>query len=175
MKASLTTFLACTLLLLLTTTHAQSQNLPEPGNWTFEIGLIPLGDQPVEFSHFRLRTFRSNDVAYRLGADFRMMSQELPNGDRETHIDFMVAPGIEKHFYQSDRISAYYGAEIGVRYRSADEQLDAALNAIAGVDIHFLSRLYTGVEIGYGFHFNNDGDFGLGTLVFPAYRLGIRL
>jgi hypothetical protein len=174
MKSTILTIFTAILLLGLSTTPLQAQQLPDPGDWTFEIGIIPLGDQPIEFSHVRLRTFRSTDTAYRLGANFRLMSESLPNDERETNIEFMVAPGIERHFYQDDRISAYYGAEIGIRYASSNEELNAAFNALAGVDVHFLDRLYSGIEIGYGLNFNNDGDIYMGTLTFPAYRLGFR-
>lgn len=153
---------------------AQAQVLPEPESWTFEVGVNPLADEPVFIDRIRVRNFDSHDVAYRLGADLRLISTVQPDDSRHSDFRVAVAPGIEWHALQYERISAYYGAEAVVRYNSAGSRFGVDLNALAGVDVHFLERFYAGAEVGYGLQTDLSGvDVLLGGFAFPGYRVGV--
>ena len=68
------------------------------------------------------------------------------------------------------------------------EHFGIGINALAGLDIHFLQRLYTGLEVGYGFDVRSSLDeerngntierdgrqVVLGSFFYPRFRLGIR-
>lgn len=162
------------ILLLAFPDRAQAQVLPEPDSWTFEVGFNPMSDNPVVFERIRVRNFDEQQVAYRMGADIRILSSVQPDDTRHTDLRLAVAPGIEWHVIQYERISAYYGAEAVIRYASPDNRFGVDLNALAGVDVHFLERFYAGAEVGYGLHTDWSGvDFLLTGFAFPGYRVGV--
>ena len=183
--------------------HSHSQELPTADDRTFEITIAPFEGSPVSFNQFRLRSFQSTDTAWRLRADIDYESRRTGENQRRSRLDLEVAPGIEWHAFQLDRISAYYGAELGLRYRTSRDEISAEivnrnnnpagffgvdLNALAGLDLHFLQRLYTGVEVGYGIRFTNyldqqvndqdvevdRRDLDIRTMAQPRFRLGFR-
>ncbi len=199
-------FISSILMLAICIAGAQfsyAQELPDAGDRTFEVTVAPFDGSPVSFGEFRLRSFQSTDSAFRLRADVDYESRRTGENQRRSRLMLEVAPGIEWHAFQYDRLSVYYGAELGLRYRTSRDQISADitnrnnnpagffgvdLNALAGLDLHFLQRLYTGVEVGYGIRFTNyldqeindqdvevnRRDLDIGTFAQPRFRLGFR-
>ncbi len=181
----------------------QAQQLPAAGDRTFEIGITPLGNNPVNFDQFRLRSFQNSDTAYRLRVDIYYESERTGEHRRDSRFDIELAPGIEWHALQQDPLSVYYGAEVGLRYRTSRQQVSEDItnintnpngffgvdvNALVGFDLHFLQYLYTGAEVGYGIRFTNyldqevndqdvevdARDFYLRRIAYPRIRLGMK-
>lgn len=190
------------LLLLCNLNTASAQDVAGSGDRTFEIGVTPFSDNPVSFNQFRLRTFPDDNTAYRTRGAITYQSDREDEDRRTSNFQLNLAPGIEWHFFSHDRISVYYGAELPISYRTTrrerDDETDRnydgngffglGLNAITGMDMHFLQRLYTGIEVGYGLNYRSylDAEIGgedvdidratftLGTFAFPNFRFGIR-
>lgn len=196
--------LISTLVLLFLWNHnpAVAQDVAGSGDRTFEIGVTPFSGNPISFNQFRLRTFPDDNTAYRVRGAITYQSDREDEDFRTSSFQLNVAPGIEQHFFSYNRISLYYGAELPISYRTTrreredetDKNYDGegffgiGLNAITGMDMHFLQRLYTGIEVGYGLNYRSflDAEIGgedididrstftLGTFAFPNFRLGIR-
>lgn len=100
---------------------------------------------------------------------------------KESSFGWEIAPGIEKHFAGTDRLSPYVGAELRVAGKSttvteesrvANDKIETVtsknfeqggflalgLNLIAGADFYFAKKVYLGGEFGYGFGFTSFSD-----------------
>lgn len=193
----------CTLLfLLINFQNADAQNLPSSGDKTIELMIAPFSSSPISFNEFRFRMFRSQDMALRARGDIYYTSDRMDEDNKDTEFYIALAPGIEWHVLQDERYSVYYGAELELALRTSrqhrgdetnknmngDDYFGFALNALAGIDFHFLERLYTGIELGYGLSFrsyrdaevngnvieNDASDFYLGRFASSRFRLGFR-
>lgn len=182
--------------------NVEAQMLPASEDRTFEITMSPFAANPVSFTEFKMRMFQSEDMALRVRADLNYSSNRVDEDERSSQFYIMVAPGVEYHTLQSERLSVYYGGELGLQFRTSRVHMDdvtnknvnnndlfgIGVNAFAGLDIYFLERLYTGVEVGYGLTFIsyldaeiNDNvmdddrrDITLNRNLNPRFRFGIK-
>ena len=89
-----------------------------------------------------------------------------------------LAPGIEKHFGGTHRLSPYIGATLPIGMRSSKQETEnyiangttsnlrsgdrsnfnIGLTGLAGVDYYFAPRFYTGFEVGLGLRYTNYND-----------------
>ena len=181
---------------------ADAQSLPESGDKTFEITTSPFSASPISFNELRLRTFQSEDRALRLRGLIEYARDRFNEDNYDTEFFISLAPGMEWHSAQHERISLYYGAELPISYRTTREHRDnvtnknvsggeffgLGLNAIAGVDLHFLNSFYAGVEVRYGIQYrsgldaevsgetlqNDSSDFTFTNSAIPRFRLGVK-
>lgn len=188
--------------ILLNSNEASAQQVAESGDRTFEVGVTPFSSSPVSFNQLRLRMFQADDTAYRVRGFVNYQSERAHENRRDSRTDINLAPGIEWHFFNYENISLYYGAELPLSYRTSrsfreDETwkntnpigfFGVGVSALAGMDLHFLQRLYTGLEVNYGLNFRSyfDQEAGdqtqeidaneltLGPNAYPNFRLGIR-
>lgn len=203
MKNLITIVAALSLTFLLGDVNITSaQQIAESGDRTFEVGVTPFSSSPVSFNQLRLRSFQSDDTAYRIRGFVNYQSERQNEDRRDSRVDINAAPGMEWHFFNYENISLYYGAELPLSFRTSrsfrgDETwrntnpngfFGIGVSALAGMDLHFLQRLYTGVEVNYGLNFRTyfDQEVGdqtqdvdanqltLGPNAYPNFRFGIR-
>ncbi len=162
------------------------------GENNVEVLFSPLGGNPIGINGIKYRKFTSATTAIRgtvflgfnsskdLSTDFDGTElRELEATSNE--FNFSIAPGIERHFVGTDRLSPYYGAEVILGFatmRDAEEQLSLedpaditivetettngsltfGANAFAGVDYYFADNIYLGFEFGFGLAFTTNFD-----------------
>ncbi len=159
---------------------------PVAGDKTLEVQFAPLGGTPISIGGIRGRMFTTANSAYRLNAFLGYTSEsnitqnedadadQEQLKDKETSFTIALAPGIEKHFPGTSRISPYIGAELPLAWNTsanksevqvADEvewsktkngYFEIGLNALAGVDFYFTKSLYLGTEFGFGMQYHKD-------------------
>ncbi|MEX0681549.1 MAG: hypothetical protein WD097_09220 [Balneolales bacterium] len=185
---------------LCTVKSADAQMLPSNGDRTFEITVSPFSSSPVSFSHLRIRTFNSQNTAMRMRAGLNYLNESQNEDNSNSRLSILLAPGMEWHPIQEGRLSIYYGVEVPISYVTTRENVDGVknvnndggehfglgLNSLLGFDIHFLERLYTGVEISYGLRYrsfldaelngneieNNGSDISFSNSAISQFRLG---
>jgi hypothetical protein len=190
------------LLMLFTVQTADAQSLPEPGDRTFEITTAPFSNNPVSFNELRLRSFQSEDRALRIRGILEYARNRFNDENYDSEFFISLAPGLEWHLAQHERISLFYGAELPISYFttrehrgdvtnknvSGGESFGIGLNALAGVDLHFLNSFYTGVEVRYGIRYrsgldaevngetvdNDSSVFIFTNSALPRFRLGVK-
>ena len=198
------TILFCALALATSGLFAQKQT---GGEKNLEVQFTPLGDAPVSIAGLRFRMFNSEASAFRLsinvgGSTDAVVTEQpgvsgAPDEDRPELYDtdksftFSIAPGYEKHFEGTDRLSPYVGAEVAFETTTLTstseawdgtntDPLDGAvwestlttgttsfgLNLVAGTDFYFADNIYLGVEVGFGFAKTNvkDSEFEVSDL-----------
>jgi hypothetical protein len=173
-----------------TTEVAQSENTtykPIAGDITTEVAINLDHGISLNRGGLRMRKFVTVDKAYRLGVDadyvFNKMADHTSNRYgaelQQTSFSISIAPGIEKHFSGTNRLSPYIGAELPIGYRGAKAEgenftseggwgpyphfnnranFNIGLNGLAGVDYYFAPRFYAGFEIGAGIRYRKDKD-----------------
>ncbi|MBK0403292.1 hypothetical protein I5M27_09865 [Adhaeribacter sp. BT258] len=123
-------------------------------------------------NQIRGRYFLSNDMALRLGTHLSF-NTTTPDPDTKTRaIEFSIAPGIEKHFAGTNRLSPYVAAELLIGLRSAHAEMDGpgnseievkgafgngdnnsrgyflvGLGAVGGCDFYIARHLFVGYEL----------------------------
>src|SRR5688572_13378152 len=63
-------------------------------------------------NQIRGRYFLSDDMAFRLGTNIRYRSDDPEVNIKTSTFEFSLAPGIEKHFAGTNRLSPYIGADL---------------------------------------------------------------
>jgi len=187
---------------LISTQDTEAQELPSSGDRTFEITVSPFSGSPVSFTNFRLRQFQSADNALRLRANMSYTSERMDDDNRDSQFSLLLAPGMEWHAFQQDRISIFYGVELPINYLTSrehredytnkntngNEHFGIGLNGLVGMDVHFLQRLYAGFEVSYGFAYrsyldgeymdqdfdNDSSEFVLSSSAVSQFRFGFR-
>jgi hypothetical protein len=165
-------------LLSFTALFAQEGDLLKPtgGNITLEGNFAPFGGNPFSSGDFiRVRKFMSDYSAFRLGVGAFVMSDNPNANASQVTTGFTVAPGVEKHFEGTNRLSPYVGAELVFTNRSERREVTNpnnnttiltknpdgngwfrfGANALAGADFYFSKHVYIGAELGYGLSFYN--------------------
>lgn len=167
-------------------TQAQDVLKQTGGENNLEVLFTPLGGSPIGINGIKYRRFLDPTIAIRanvfighsvatdimLGTDGNGDAKELESISSD--FQFSIAPGVEKHFAGTDRLSPYIGAEALIGFNAIgekmdvdgtsdtetikDKTLDFGLNALAGVDFYFADNIYLGAEIGFGFIFSTDLD-----------------
>lgn len=152
---------------------------PSAGAKSFEVNFSPFSGSPISISspiglnYLRGRYFTTDNTAYRLGASLVVFSSD-PNSSFELGI----APGIEKHFEGTSRLSPYVGAELVLGLRSSSASWEAGgtttkvsgafsdastnrgffnfgLNGVIGCDYYFAKHIFVGFEAGFGINYIN--------------------
>lgn len=172
---------------LLATTNANAQDMkPAGGEKNIEVNFTPLGGSPISINDIRFRYFSTSDMAIRVGFsvtssrtktpqfEFFGTDNEIELTDKSSTFGFSIAPGIEKHFEGTEKLSPYVGAEIrfaSVTNKDTDEELvdpldvnsesfesetkggstTIGLNFLIGADWYFSKHIYMGTEVGFGF------------------------
>ncbi|RDV10688.1 hypothetical protein DXT99_26140 [Pontibacter diazotrophicus] len=161
--------------------HAQSAEdatlKPIAGNKTIEVGLSLNGG--INGQQVRFRKFKGNELAYRYGASVYYDYDKITEEANSSTFSLSFAPGMEKHFAGTKRLSPYIGftvplgvgrshfedATVEVKGATSTSPgncnrnyLSARLNGLAGVDVYIIKNLYVGFEIGLGLGYTKYGD-----------------
>lgn len=180
-------FLVAAVLLIGTAANAQDVYKQQGGEKNIEFLFAPLGGSPIGIEGIKYRQFNDATTAFRatvfLGFNSETDVRLGGEGDNEQELNttmsefnISIAPGIEKHFAGTDRLSPYIGGEALIafmRTTNKDEQLfgedveevttrDGELtfgvNGICGVDYYFADNIYVGGELGFGIQFTTIFD-----------------
>jgi hypothetical protein len=178
-----------------TTTSGDGGIKPTAGEITGEVQLSLTGGSTISLNQLRGRYFLSPTTALR--ASFTLDSDTETNDDRIRKSTYVVvAPGIEKHFAGTERLSPYVGAELQLSklfasYESDALEIDGAWNVgsngsdfvngrnyfgiglglVAGADYYFAKHVYLGVEFGYGLTYRTYGDVEVRETNGPDYTI----
>jgi hypothetical protein len=212
--------------LVVTAAQAQKQ-LGSEHNIEFSFTPLSVENAPIDASTIKYRKFLDEDKAFRLSLTFSnnadsevgwrdagfgfivpaiegALSSEDPVSP-ELHNTFTtfslaLAPGIEKHFDGTDRLSPYVGVEIGYgmlnrsyaqEYWGSNDldnigQLEKyivwtqtlaqsatviGLNLLSGFDFYISDALYLGAEAGLGFYSTSVKDMTVSATDLVAFNL----
>ncbi|WP_207434117.1 outer membrane beta-barrel protein [Sabulibacter ruber] len=155
---------------------------PAAGEVTGEVQLNLTGTNTVGLglNQLRGRYFLAPNTAIRASFILDVQNDTEDDDFSRTSTLFVLAPGIEKHFAGTERLSPYVGAELSFTKFSANEEgdnyeIDGAwsnggnnitnrnyfgfgLGAVAGADYYFARHVYLGVEFGFGLQYRKEGD-----------------
>jgi len=177
---------------------AQAQDIYKQtgGEQNIEFLFAPLGSSPIGINGIKYRKFTSATTAWRAEVFLGFNSStDITVGGvdddielKTTNSDFSIsiAPGIEKHFPGTDRLSPYVGGVVLVGFGrtatgnevivNADEDIENLVssngnitlgaNAIIGVDYYFADNIYVGAELGFGVAFTSELDSKTENIVF---------
>lgn len=149
----------------------------EANNLTLEMELTPLGSEPLKITSLRARYFTSDKVAYRLGVFLggnrnpsTSISGETELESVNSSFDLILRPGIEKHFEGTKHLSPYIGGELYLGLGMSTSKSETlwgvneimtttnktregsfGLNLLSGADFYITSKVYLGIEMGFGF------------------------
>lgn len=174
--------------------NAQDVMKQTGGEQNLEVLFAPLGGSPIKIGGIKYRKFTSATTAIR-GTVFLGFSSdksvdsgltpiikdgEAINGMKTTSsFDIMIAPGIERHFVGTDRLSPYIGAEVNLGFgnettktekpnddntafvdagKVTNGSISFGATAFAGVDFYFADNIYLGTELGFGALFTSKFD-----------------
>jgi|LSQX01.2.fsa_nt_gb hypothetical protein len=140
-------FFSILLALFVVTANAQITK-PQAGNLFFELkatGISSLqADLNQTYGGFLFRKFTSEKFAHRFSGDFGMVI-----GD-ETMLNFAeFGWGLEYHLKGSERISTYWGHDLGVRGENDFDNILLRAGLFTGFDFFLVDGLYTGAEVGF--------------------------
>lgn len=170
--------------LVVTAFTAQAQDggpayKPTSGNITTEVLFNNFGSINLNSGLIRGRYFLSDASALRLSAGINYDYDKISDEAHARVIGITLAPGIEKHFAGTERLSPYIGAELPISLQSAryeDDNVEiegstssnqyagnrsfvaVGLNAVAGTDFYVARNFYLGFEVGLGLRYQKNGD-----------------
>ncbi|WP_062543014.1 hypothetical protein [Rufibacter tibetensis] len=157
---------------------------PAAGDVTAEVQLNLTEGSTVGLgaSQLRGRYFLSPTTAVRTSFSLQVQNDDFNDDYNRTSTRIEFAPGIEKHFAGTERLSPYVGGEIRFSKLFASEENPNAdiegawsnngnnfnitnrnyfglgLGVVAGADYYFAKHVYLGVEFGLGFQYITEGD-----------------
>ncbi len=158
---------------------------PSAGDVSLEVNFLSpfVVGAPIQINYLKGRYFLSDEMALRLGFQFNIISETDKGGEwnsSERIIAFGLYPGIEMHFPVSNRVSPYFGGELGFFTRSTLDIIEYddgdkaeyinhpegagmgynnfLFNLVGGVDLYIYKGLYLGAELGYGLGIHSDKD-----------------
>lgn len=177
MKKLFLIIVACSLLGV-----ANAQYKPEAGKISLEVGFIPFSanETPINSLGLKARYFLNENMAVRLNMPMEMvrtktsemggLDNKIEQVTKNSSTHFAILPGIEYHLGSWEKVSPYFGAELGIGilnsssrisnlgFVDGDKQEIKGPNsfgfnfaALAGVDWYIAQGLYVGVEFGLGF------------------------
>ncbi|WP_114777482.1 BT1926 family outer membrane beta-barrel protein [Botryobacter ruber] len=166
------------MLVLAAGANAQDSNKAATGNTTAEIGLNFNNGTFLQGGNLRFRHFMADDMAVRLGLGANYNYNKISEDANSSVFSLRIAPGIEKHFAGTEKLSPYVGAELPIGFTTASYEdanfeyrgasapgtnanrsnFNIGLNAVAGVDYYFASHFYAGFEIGAGITYFKNSD-----------------
>ncbi|MGV3538255.1 MAG: hypothetical protein ACO1OQ_00500 [Rufibacter sp.] len=167
-----------------------SEFKPTTGNVTTEVQLSLSTGSTVNLrlNQLRGRYFLSPTTAFRTSVTLEVQntSDEVEFGNSTTDVStsrtfISIAPGFEKHFAGTERLSPYVGAEVSISklftsQETATAEVEGAwlsggggsyanrnyigfgVGAVAGTDYYVAKNLYLGVELGFGLEYRSEGD-----------------
>jgi hypothetical protein len=154
---------------------------------------LQVGGAPINFqiSEIRMRYFLKNNIAVRTKFAFgysnstdyvyNVINPTIPPFTlKSKSSNFNVALGLEKHFAGTDKLSPYFGGEVGfglnsnslngINTENGQQYLEGGTftaqsvggnsfytGLVFGVDYYFIPSIYIGAELGYGFAIRNYG------------------
>lgn len=155
---------------------------PKAGDKSLEIILL----SKFTANGFRYRAFSSPTNAFRLSATARYYYSNMNTNSyaiNRSYFGAWIAPGLEKHFAGTRRLSPYVGAELPIgfvrskfetddvlikgggsyssgysRYNNSPSYFSVGLNGVAGLDFFISKRFYTGIELSTGVSYHKEGD-----------------
>ena len=168
------------------TAQAQTTATESPENKTFK----PIaGDNTTEVTvhlnqdiflnggKLRWRKFTKDTKAFRLSIGFNGNYEKLDEDAHRSSFGLNIAPGIEKHFAGTNRLSPYIGAELPIGFKhdkyenseievknasnsfgSNPSNFNVGLRGLAGTDFYVAPRFYVGLEVGIGFVYQSYAD-----------------
>ncbi|MDR0509544.1 MAG: outer membrane beta-barrel protein [Rikenellaceae bacterium] len=169
---------------------AQEASKPAAGDIAVELNFAPFSGAPFTLEGLNARYFISDKLAARVNLDLSINSGKnvTPSStgdftDKASVVDFGLAPGIEYHFGNWNRVSLYGGAQLGISMRSASfnsvrpdvtykitgatsdtgenrKYFGFGIEAFTGIDVYVYRNIYVGAEFGLGFN----------TLKFGTYK-----
>ncbi|PKV66984.1 opacity family porin [Pontibacter ramchanderi] len=169
------------------TAQAQTAEVVQPENKTYK---PTAGDITTEVSvnleygtflnggQLRVRKFTAENKALRLGTSLDYTYSKMEAEVYSSTFGISLAPGIERHFGGTNRLSPYIGVELPIGFRTSKYETDhftvkgstaynsladqanfnIGLNGLAGVDYYFAPRFYVGFEVGAGVRYNKYND-----------------
>jgi hypothetical protein len=167
------------------------------GNRTVEFGFTPLGGAPISITGIQVRMFKSDKMAYRANIFLALnnkgeitqdaaVAAGIPIPELKTKtssFEIGLAPGVEKHFEGTDRLSPYMGLVLDLGFKSSKKVVESAeFSSVAatertiqskttkgedgfirmglmlpiGFDYYIAKHLYLGAEMGLGLGFTKD-------------------
>ncbi|MDO6390509.1 hypothetical protein Q4E40_10265 [Pontibacter sp. BT731] len=160
---------------------AQSENKtykPNVGDITTEVAVNLEHGIFLNGGQLRVRKFTAENKALRLGTSLNYDFSKQGEESSGSTFSISIAPGIEKHFAGTNRLSPYIGAELPIGFRSSRAEsadyiiegstnsngyegrsnFNIGLNGLAGVDYYFAPRFYVGFEVGAGIQYQKHSD-----------------
>lgn len=153
---------------------------PVTGDITTEVAVSLEHGVSLNRGGVRVRKFTAADKAFRLGVQADYTYNKLGDDAYQTTFGVTLAPGMEKHFAGTSRLSPYIGVELPIGYRGSKSESDnhvtegswttgsclscnianfnVGLNGLAGVDYYLAPRFYVGFEIGAGIQYKKYKD-----------------
>ena len=152
---------------------------------------LQVGGAPINFqiSEIRMRYFLKNNLAVRTKFAFgytnstdyvyNVITPTIPPFTlKSKSSNFNFALGLEKHFTGTDKLSPYFGGEVGfglnsnslngINTENGQQYLEGGTftaqtvggnnfyaGLVFGADYYFISSIYIGAELGYGFAIEN--------------------
>jgi outer membrane protein W len=171
---------------------------PTAGSKTAEVNFTGAGLNSFSYTtpELRFRHFATDNMAYRLRVNLGMSSTTVKENtggvdvERKASSGFglTIAPGIEKHFAGTAKLSPYYGAQLNLGFETASSLdytnalgggpgawagvasgnkassksgsiLGVGIGAFMGADYYITDGVYVGGEFGLGlFNFDSTGE-----------------
>ncbi|MFD2513106.1 hypothetical protein ACFSRY_04465 [Pontibacter locisalis] len=172
-KLILTAF-ACCITLFASAQNSEESFKPVAGNKTLEVGLNLYGNT---FGQLKLRKFSTETLAFRYSTSVSY-NYSKPTEDASSYsLGISFAPGFEKHFSGTKRLSPYLGLSVPLTIKTSHFESDnvevkgaasdngydrsyfsIGLNGLAGVDLYVVKNFYIGFEAGLGLSYFKNGE-----------------
>ena len=166
--------LACGLSFAANAQYVEEETLkPVAGSKTLEASLF-FGGASTEI---KLRKFVSGQTAIRYGTAIAYDHDKYSDDQSMTQVRVSFAPGVEKHFAGTQRLSPYLGFAVPLAYKTSSyksEQYEvkgatsehgydrsyfsAGIDGLAGVDFYVAKNFYVGFEAGVGLSYLKYGE-----------------
>lgn len=181
----------------------------EAGDFSAEVNFSPFSSNPVQLDYIKIRKFVTDNSAIRIGLKLDFDSEEGTDSEfnpvdyTKRAFELNSRIGFEKHFEGTGRLSPYGGIEVELAFKTASAdfesqgtkyQIDGAwdtdgtqrrftrmrANIIMGADFYFMKKAYLGIELGYGYMFQDFQKYRVKSEDYPAdeyqgkviYKLG---
>ncbi|WP_266203400.1 hypothetical protein [Pontibacter kalidii] len=150
---------------------------PVAGNKTLEATLNFSGGPSTQI---KFRKFKSEQVALRYTTGISYSYTKPAEDASSSNLTLSFAPGFEKHFGRTRRLSPYLGFAVPIAVSTKsykDDQVEAkgadspgvygnynrsyfsaGVNGLAGVDLYIVKNFYVGFEAGIGLSYLNYAD-----------------
>ncbi|GGK76798.1 outer membrane beta-barrel protein [Rufibacter glacialis] len=170
---------------------------PAAGEVTAEVQLSLTDGSTVGLglNQLRGRYFLSPTTAVRASFTMEVQNDDFNDDFNRTSTLLQFAPGIEKHFAGTDRLSPYVGGEIRITKLYSSQESDNldiegawsnsgnsnnltnrnyfgwGLGVVAGADYYFAKHVYLGVEFGLGIQYRTEGEVDIKPSTGPTRTL----